>query len=526
MNMPSERFSETALAYAETMAPSLRPVAAEVVRRAALGPHEDVLDIGTGTGIAAAAARGGGRRITGIDAAPGMLAIARDEVDGVAFEEMDFMALRGADAAFDVVLAAHSLLFAADRVGALREWLRVTRPGGRLSLSVPGPNEASPTAIYADVYQRFGIGTDRGYPTREEVAGYAATAGWTDVAAARGPRRGHPTSGRRGVSDVARDRLAGRCDRPLHAGGARRAHRRDACRHAAGAGRYPSHPVRGHLPHRPEAVRMSFADLLRIVPGTTPDLAAIDPGSTPGLEAGKPEARDRLKTLRDELTEFQRRLWAESRQSLLVILQALDAGGKDGLIRNVIGAFNPQGVRVTGFGVPSEDELRHDYLWRIHAAAPGRGRIGVFNRSQYEDVLVVRVNELVPASVWNQRYEQINAFEAHLAANGTRIVKLFLHISRDEQRRRFEKRLEKPDKHWKWSSGDLDARAKWDDFQAAYTDALAHCSTDVAPWYVVPADHKWYRDLAAAEILAQAAGEMDPQWPAPEEDLSAVVVPE
>ena len=271
---------------------------------------------------------------------------------------------------------------------------------------------------------------------------------------------------------------------------------------------------------------MSFADLLRVVPSTTPDLAAIDPGSTPGFEAGKPEARDRLETLCDELAEFQMRLWAESRQSLLVVLQALDAGGKDGLIRKVIGSFNPQGVRVTGFGVPSEDELRHDYLWRIHAAAPGRGRIGVFNRSQYEDVLVVRVNELVPATVWSQRYDQINAFEAHLAANGTRIVKLFLHISRDEQRRRFEKRLEKPDKHWKWSAGDLGARAKWDDFMAAYTDALARCSTDVAPWYVIPADHKWYRDLAAAEVLAEVAREMAPQWPEPEEDLSAVVIPD
>jgi SAM-dependent methyltransferase len=178
----ADRFSETAVGYAATMAPSLRPVAAEVVRRVALAPNEDVLDIGTGTGIAAAAARGAGRRITGIDAAPGMLAIARDEVDDVAFEEMDFMALRRADATFDVVLATHSLLFAADRIGALREWLRVTRPGGRLSVSVPGPNEASPTAVYAAVYERFGIGADRGYPSREEVAGYAVGAGWADVA--------------------------------------------------------------------------------------------------------------------------------------------------------------------------------------------------------------------------------------------------------------------------------------------------------------------------------------------------------
>lgn len=271
---------------------------------------------------------------------------------------------------------------------------------------------------------------------------------------------------------------------------------------------------------------MSFATLLRVAPGTTPDLSAIDPASTPGFEGDKSAARARLKGVRDELADFQARLWAEGEEGLLIVLQALDAGGKDGLIRKVVSAFNPQGTRVTGFGVPTEEELRHDYLWRIHAAVPGTGRIGAFNRSHYEDVLVVRVNELVPESVWSQRYDQINAFEAHLAANRTRIVKFYLHISRDEQRRRFMKRLTKPDKHWKWSSGDLEARAKWDEFQAAYTDALARCSTDAAPWYVIPADRKWYRDLAVAEILLEVANEMDPQWPKPDEDLSGIVVPE
>ena len=269
---------------------------------------------------------------------------------------------------------------------------------------------------------------------------------------------------------------------------------------------------------------MSFADLLRVAPGTTPDLDAIDPDSTPGFEGGKGEAHERLKTLRGELADFQERLWAESQQSLLIVLQAVDAGGKDGLIRKVVSAFNPQGTRVTGFGVPTEEELRHDYLWRIHAATPGKGRIGAFNRSHYEDVLVVRVNELVPPEVWEPRYDQINAFEAHLAATGTRIVKFYLHISRDEQRRRFEKRLRKADKHWKWSSGDLETRKKWDEFQAAYTDALGRCSTDAAPWFVIPADRKWYRDLAAAEILAEVAREMNPQWPKPDEDLSAIVI--
>ena len=268
-----------------------------------------------------------------------------------------------------------------------------------------------------------------------------------------------------------------------------------------------------------------FSDLLRVAPGSAPDLAAADTGATPGFEGDKTAAHERLKALRRELAAFQERLWAEQRQSLLVVLQALDAGGKDGLIRKVVTAFNPQGTRVTGFGVPSAEELRHDYLWRVHAATPGRGRIGVFNRSHYEDVLVVRVNELVPEAVWSRRYEQINAFEAHLAANGTRIVKFYLHVGRDEQRERFLKRLTDPEKHWKWSSGDLETRAKWDEFVAAYTDALARCSTDVAPWFVVPADRKWYRDLAVAEVLGETARDMDPQWPAAEEDLSGIVVP-
>ena len=271
---------------------------------------------------------------------------------------------------------------------------------------------------------------------------------------------------------------------------------------------------------------MTFSDLLRVAPGSTPDLAAIDAAATPGFDGDKDAARARLKELKGELAGFQEKLWAEGGQSLLVVLQALDAGGKDGLIRKVVTAFNPQGTRVTGFGVPTEEELRHDYLWRVHAATPGKGRIGVFNRSHYEDVLVVRVLELVPRAVWEERYDQINAFESILAANGTRIVKFYLHISRDEQRERFQKRLDNPEKHWKWSSGDLDTRARWDDFRAAYTDALARCSTDDAPWYVIPADRKWYRDLAVAEILAETARDMDPQWPEAEEDLSGIVIPE
>ncbi len=178
-----------------------------------------------------------------------------------------------------------------------------------------------------------------------------------------------------------------------------------------------------------------------------------------------------------------------------------------------------------GFGVPTEEELRHDYLWRIHAAVPGKGRIGVFNRSHYEDVLVVRVNELVPREVWERRYDQINAFEAHLAANGTRILKFYLHVSRDEQRRRLEKRLRNPTKYWKWSSGDLEVRERWSDYLDAYTDALARCSTEVAPWFVIPADRKWYRNLAVAEIVAQTAAAMNPQWPAAEDGMEDIEIP-
>ena len=271
---------------------------------------------------------------------------------------------------------------------------------------------------------------------------------------------------------------------------------------------------------------MSIPSRLKVSPGERPDIAHADTSATPGFDGDRDAAAVRLEALREELAETQQRLWAEGSQSLLVVLQALDGGGKDGLIRKVITAFNPQGTRVVGFGVPSEEELRHDYLWRVHAALPGAGRIGVFNRSHYEDVLVVRVNELVPRGVWSERYEQINAFEAHLAANRTRIVKLFLHISRNEQRDRFQKRLENPHKQWKWSSGDLETRARWDDYIGAYTDAIQRCSTDAAPWYVIPADRKWYRDLAGAEIIAEALRDMDPQWPEPDEDLSGIVIPE
>ena len=268
-----------------------------------------------------------------------------------------------------------------------------------------------------------------------------------------------------------------------------------------------------------------FADLLRVAPGAAVDLAAIDPRSTPGFDADKAAAHDELKDLRGELEAFQERFWAERERSLLIVLQAMDAGGKDGTIRKVFTALNPQGTRVTGFGVPTEEELAHDFLWRIHANTPGKGRIGIFNRSHYEDVLVVRVAGLAPKSVWSRRYDKINDWEATLAAAGTTIVKFFLHISRDEQRERFQKRLDDPEKHWKFSLGDLEVRTQWDDYQAAYTDVLARCSTADAPWYVIPADRKWYRDLAVARIMAEVARRLDPQYPPAEDDLSGITIP-
>ena len=203
----------------------------------------------------------------------------------------------------------------------------------------------------------------------------------------------------------------------------------------------------------------------------------------------------------------------------------MDAGGKDGTIRNVITALNPQGTSVAGFGVPTEEELAHDYLWRIHARTPGKGRIVVFNRSHYEDVLVVRVAGLAPEDVWSKRYAQINDWERTLAASGTVIRKFFLHISRDEQRDRFQKRLDNPHKQWKFSLGDLEVRQQWDEYQRAYTDVLERCSTADAPWYAIPANKKWYRDLAVARILAATARELDPQYPPPEDDLTGVVIP-
>lgn len=270
-------------------------------------------------------------------------------------------------------------------------------------------------------------------------------------------------------------------------------------------------------------MELSYSERYRLRPGAPLDLSAIDPDDTGDYERKK-QARKDLKRLRLDLIELQERFYAWDRRSLLIVLQAMDTGGKDGAIKHVMRGVNPQGVQVTSFKVPTPEELAHDYLWRIHKAAPPRRMIGIFNRSHYEDVLVVRVHELVPPAVWRQRYEQINQFERLLADTGTVILKFYLHISREEQAQRLQARLDTPHKRWKFSMGDLAERKLWDDYMAAYGDALRLCSTDHAPWFVVPANHKWYRNVVIANILVETLNRLNPQFPAPEEGLDDVVI--
>ncbi len=235
-------------------------------------------------------------------------------------------------------------------------------------------------------------------------------------------------------------------------------------------------------------------------------------------------AEAEFRTLRSEFVELQRRFYADGERKLLIVLQAMDAGGKDGTIRKITRGVNPQGVRVTPFKAPSKEALAHDFLWRIHKAVPGKGMIGIFNRSHYEDVLVVRVHEIAPEAVWRPRYAQINQFEKLLTDTGTTILKFYLHISKEEQKERFQARLDDPTKHWKFSVDDLRKRKYWDDYMAAYEEMLRQCSTDWAPWYVIPADQKWYRNLAISRVIAQTLRDLNPQYPEPGNDLTGIVV--
>ena len=260
-----------------------------------------------------------------------------------------------------------------------------------------------------------------------------------------------------------------------------------------------------------------------VKPGSRLSLSKIDPNDS-GSWVDKATAKSALSKVRDRIEELQERLYAEHKQSLLVVLQATDTGGKDGAIRGVFEGINPQGVRVQAFKQPSPDELDHDFLWRIHQQVPGKGMITIFNRSHYEDVLVVRVKKLVPKQVWSERYEAINDFERQLNRNGTRVIKFYLHISRDEQKERLQARLDDPTKTWKFNSGDLGDRELWDDYQLAFRDAIVKCSTDIAPWYVIPSNRKWARDIAIAEIVLKTLEEMNPQFPPPEEGLESIVI--
>lgn len=266
---------------------------------------------------------------------------------------------------------------------------------------------------------------------------------------------------------------------------------------------------------------MSLTKKLRVEPGSKLDLSERDPRRPIGVR-GRAEAEARTEELLRRLYELQYVLYAESKQSLLIVLQAMDAGGKDSTIRKVMGGLNPQGCRVTSFKKPSTLERSHDPLWRIHAATPRAGEIAIFNRSHYEDVLVVRVHDLVPKKVWSKRYRHINDFERMLSDSGTRIVKFFLHISKEEQRERFQDRLDDPNKHWKASEADFAERQYWDDYQKAFEVALQKCSTKHAPWYVIPADRKWYRNLAVAQVLVDTLEEMDPRFPEPALDASSI----
>jgi PPK2 family polyphosphate:nucleotide phosphotransferase len=244
-------------------------------------------------------------------------------------------------------------------------------------------------------------------------------------------------------------------------------------------------------------------------------LDEIDPASTSGAPGDRVATETSIPQLHERLFSLQDRLWAEARRSLLVVLQGMDAAGKDGTIKHVFSGVNPQGTRVAVFKQPTPEELSHDFLWRVHQHAPRAGEIGIFNRSHYEDVLIARVDHLVEERVWRERYELINAFERALAHGGTTTVKLFLHISHEEQGRRLTERVERPDKRWKIDKSDFTERARWDDYRAAYTEALERTCTDTAPWYVVPADHKWYRNWAVSRILIETLEAMDPRYPEP-----------
>ena len=265
-------------------------------------------------------------------------------------------------------------------------------------------------------------------------------------------------------------------------------------------------------------------NVYRVKPGSRVDLQKWDPEDKRLFDGNKEMGREALPALNNRLESLQELLWAEAKHKVLVVLQGMDTAGKDGTIRHVFEGVNPQGVKVAGFKVPTSEELAHDYLWRIHKQTPGKGEMVIFNRSHYEDVLVVRVHGLVPPAVWGRRYEQINAFERLLADEGTTILKFFLHISKDEQKQRLQDRLDDREKRWKFSTGDLAERKLWDDYTAAYTAVLEKTSTEYAPWYIVPANRKWYRDLVISHTIISALEGLHMRYPECEPGLDDIVI--
>lgn len=261
-----------------------------------------------------------------------------------------------------------------------------------------------------------------------------------------------------------------------------------------------------------------------LVPPNTPvTLSDYDPGYAGGYKS-KGETKAELKRNGKRLQELQEVLWAEGKHSLLIVLQAMDAGGKDGTIKHVMRGVNPQGCQVISFKVPTKEELDHDYLWRVHKQTPRKGEIVIFNRSHYEDVLVVRVHNLVPEEVWRKRYSQINDFERLLSEEGTTILKFFLHIDKIEQKSRLQARLDDPQKRWKFSLGDLEERKLWPDYTIAYEEAISRTSTEWAPWYIVPSNRKWYRNLTIAKIIIGTLKNLDMQFPQPPENLDNILI--
>lgn len=263
--------------------------------------------------------------------------------------------------------------------------------------------------------------------------------------------------------------------------------------------------------------------IIKVSPGQKIKLKDVDPNDT-GQIKNKREAKTLLASNIERMAELQNVLYAQGKHALLIVLQAMDAGGKDGTIRSIMSGVNPQGVRVTSFKKPTEEELAHDFLWRIHKAAPPRGMIGIFNRSHYEDVLIVRVHKLVPKKVWQARYAHINNFERLLTGSGVTILKFYLHISKEEQKERFEARLEQPHKRLKFNPADLGERALWDDYMQAFEDAFNRCSSEAAPWYIVPANKKWYRNLVIAETIVNTLEGLKLKYPQPAEGLDNMVI--